>query len=42
MTIIFSKRLNGYLVFKKRKFGLSLVACDIDRMVAISKALNRI
>lgn len=42
MITIFSPRLKGYLVFKHKKFGMSLIACDADRMVAISKALARI
>lgn len=42
MIVFFSKRLNGFLVMKHREFGLSLLACDKNRIVAISKALNRI
>lgn len=51
MNVIYSKALNGYIVSRIVNILLStgqaitqrqLIATDIDRMVAIKKALSRI
>jgi len=42
MITIYSKKLKGFLCFGHGNYGRTLLSADKDRMVAISKALNRI
>jgi hypothetical protein len=42
MTTIYSYILKGFLVFGHGHYGRTLLSVDQDRMIAISKALNRI
>lgn len=42
MIIIYDYALGGYQVIVHGKWGLKIIACDVDRVVAISKAFSRL
>ena len=42
MQIIYSERLEAYVVLTESKFGQSMIAVDKDRVVAIIKGTKRL